>query len=109
MGDSRARKPSIELRRAKGLPQGQRTFVASLSRAAVRATGDELFLAGACRTAKAKRRAGACLFGLDLAVARRRRRDQRTDQLARRLGDSVDGAVEGFLIGLRRPVEAAQL
>src|SRR6187401_1434023 len=61
------------------------------------------------RAAEPRRRAGARLFGLDRAVARRRRRRQRVDQLTRRFGHGIDGAVEGLLVGLRRAVEAAQL
>src|SRR6185436_5515597 len=69
-----------------------------------------LALRGAIRrAAEPRRRAGAGLFRLDRAVARRRRRDQLVDQLTRRFGHGVDGAVEGLLVGLRRAVEAAEL
>src|SRR5436190_14145122 len=69
-----------------------------------------LALSGAIRRAAEPRdRSGARLLGLDRAVARRRRRDQRVDQLSRCFGHCIDGAVEGLLVGLRRAVEATEL
>ena len=47
--------------------------------------------------------------GLDLAVLRRRRRHEGCHQTARRGGDLVHGAREGFLVRLRRLGEAADL
>jgi len=51
----------------------------------------------------------ARLRGLHLAVAGRRLRDQRVEQLARRAGYPVYRALEGRLICLRRVVQPAQL
>jgi hypothetical protein len=55
------------------------------------------------------RRAGARLGGLDGAIARRRVGDEAAEQLVRRLRHRLDGAVEGGLVRLGRPIEAAQL
>src|SRR5580704_7369210 len=49
------------------------------------------------------------LLGLNLTVARRRLGMQRRQQAAGRGAHLVDGAVEGFGIGLRRLVEARKL
>src|SRR5262249_30251737 len=49
------------------------------------------------------------LFGLDLAVARRRVRLQRGQQPPRRVGDFRDRLIERRFIRLRRPVEAGEL
>lgn len=57
-----------------------------------------------CRTREAHRRAGTRLLGLDLAVARRCRRDQGVDELSRRVSDRVHGSVEDLLVGFGRSV-----
>src|SRR5688500_3690253 len=48
-------------------------------------------------------------LGLDLAVLRRSRRDERVDQPPRRVGDLVDRRLEGRLVRLRRLRDAADL
>jgi hypothetical protein len=58
----------------------------------------------ALRARETQRRAGVRLLGLDLAIARRRRRHERIDQAARGVRHFGDGTAEGFLVGLRRAV-----
>src|ERR1700757_3472221 len=49
------------------------------------------------------------LHRLDLAIARRRRGDERIDQLTCRARHLVHGAIYRGLMGLRRPAEAEKL
>src|SRR5581483_2948068 len=63
----------------------------------------------ALRGAKAGCRTGARLGGLDVAIARRRRRDQLFEQVMRGVRHRLDRTVEGFLVGLGRAVEAGKL
>src|SRR5262245_10549105 len=62
---------------------------------------------GVTRLAEARGRAGAGLGGLLVAVAGRGRGDERCEQLVGRLGHRVHGPVEGRLVGLGGPGEAA--
>src|SRR2546429_546891 len=53
-------------------------------------------------SAEASDRACAPALGLDLSVARSRRRDERVEQVPRRVGDLGDSEVECLAIRLRR-------
>src|SRR5689334_1350693 len=59
--------------------------------------------------AEARGRPGLCAFGFDGAVARLGGGDQRTDQPCGARGHLVDRAFKGFLVGLGRHAEAAEL
>ena len=59
--------------------------------------------------AEARDGAGAAALRLDLAVLRRRGRDEVVEEMLREVSDLVHGTVEHRLVGLRRLVHAADL